>query len=98
MWPLPEAACGDELALVGYRKQRNTVENEWEVTSAFLLAFDYEGHLVDVIGGDQAPDPGSVLFMTPGAALGDRFFFFSNSFLGYPVVREYRAIATGSDP
>ena len=98
MWPLPEAACGDELALVGYRKQRNTVENAWEVTSAFLLALDYEGHLVDVIGGDQAPDPGSVLFMTPGAALGDRFFFFSNSFLGYPVVREYRTIATGSDP
>jgi hypothetical protein len=76
--------------VVAYRYQRSVAGQVPEVLRAALVVIDLKERSMTVIGGDESPEPGSVLFMTPAAAQGDRFFFFTNSFFGYPVVREYR--------
>lgn len=62
------------------------------VSSAAMVVFDLRENSMTVLGGDEPPAPGSVLGMTPGAATGSRFFFYTNSFLDYPVVQEYRIV------
>ena len=59
---------------------------------AAMVVLDLLEGSMTVLGGDEPPEPGSILFMTPGAATEDRFFFFTNSFFGYPVIREYRIV------
>jgi hypothetical protein len=65
-----------------------------EVLRSVLVAIDLEEWSLTIFGGDQPPKPGSIFFMTPAAALDDRFFFFTNALFGHPTVREYR-IAPG---
>jgi hypothetical protein len=36
--------------------------------------------------------------VTPAAATGNRFFFFTNGVFDYPVVREYRMVRSGMEP
>jgi hypothetical protein len=85
----PGLACGSDLFLVTYRDQRK-VSGETVVSGAALFAMDYAGNILYEMRADHAPDAGSVLFLTPGAASGDRFFLFSNNFLEFPTIREYR--------
>ena len=61
--------------------------------SAAMVLFDLWENTMTVLGGDDPPEPGSVLLMTPGAATGNQFFLFSNSFFDHPVVREYRVVS-----
>jgi hypothetical protein len=90
--PVPGVACGERYAVVGYRYQQAVRGAVSEVHRAVMVVIDlWEGSMT-VLGGDEPPEPGSILFMTPAAATGDRFFFFTNSFFGYPVVREYRIV------
>ena len=95
--PLSQVECGDRYAVASYRRQRRLPEGGTEVLSAALVVVDLWEPSLTVVGGDAPPDPGSLLLMTPAAAIGDRFFFFSNSLLGYPKIREYRVIASGGD-
>jgi len=98
MAPSPKLACGTRFAVIGYRVQTEGSDGETVVPSAAVVLVDlWEGSLT-VLGGDDTPEPGSVLLMTPGAAVGDRFFFFTNTFFDYPVVREYRVIRNGARP
>ena len=94
MSPRPEAACGERYAVIGYRRQINVSRGVSEVLSAVMVVVDLQEGSMTVLGGDETPEPGSILFMTPGAATGDRYFFFTNSFFGYPLIREYRIIRT----
>jgi len=90
MTPMPKVACGDRFAVAGYRDQGVGPDEELTVSSAALVLLDLWEDTMTVLGGDGPPDPGSVLFMTPGDAIGDRFFFMTNTFFDHPVIREYR--------
>jgi hypothetical protein len=92
--PVPGIACGERHIVVGYRSQSYEGGRVSEVLRSVLVAIDLEEGSLTIFGGDQPPEPGSILFMTPAAALEDRFFFFTNAFFGHPTVREYR-IAPG---
>ena len=99
MTPRPRAACGDRFAVAGYRDQFLGPDGETiAVSSAAMVVFDFREESMTVLGGDDPPEPGSVLFMTPAAATGNRFFFFTNGFFDYPVVREYRMVRSGMEP
>jgi hypothetical protein len=95
--PPPRVICGDRYAIAGYRDQGPGPDGETVVSSAAWLVFDLEADVLTILGGDDAPEAGSMLFMTPGAATGNRFFFFTNGFFDYPVIREYRIVARGGD-
>lgn len=60
--------------------------------------FTYRGELLYTLV-DSLPrlGPDSLLTTTPGALIGDRLYTYSNSFRGYPGVREYR-IRLGASP
>ena len=88
--PLPGVACGERFGVVGYRTERYVDGRLAEVLRAAMVVIDLDGKSTTVLGGDRPPDPGSMLLMTPAAATGNRFFFFTNSHFDYPVVREYR--------
>jgi hypothetical protein len=91
----PAAACGGHHALIGYRRQRMGTGPVAEVLRATMVLVDLEGEEFSIIGDASPPEPGSVLFMTPSAAIGERFFLFTNAFFGHPVVREYRLVRRG---
>ncbi len=95
MNPVPRVTCGEDYAVVGYRRQFRALPGITEVLAAAMVVIDLQEGSITIFGGDEPPEPGSVLFMTPGAAIGDRFFFFTNSFFGHPVIREYRLVQTG---
>lgn len=95
--PVPGVACGERYAVVGYRYQRSVPGAVSEVLRAVMVVIDLLDGSITTLGGDEPPVPGSILFMTPAAATGDRFFFFTNSFFGYPVVREYRIVEAERD-
>jgi len=61
-----------------------------------MVTIDLWEPSITILGEEVPPQPGSILLLTPGAAYGNRYFFFTNSFLGYPVVREYRLVPTES--
>jgi len=90
MNPQPRAACGERYAVIGYRRQETVPRDIPKVLSAAMVVLDLHEQSLSLLGGDAPPETGSVLLMTPGAAAGDRFFFFSNGFFGYPMIREYR--------
>lgn len=92
MIPMPRVACGDRFAVAGYRDQGIGPDGEVGVSSAAMVVFDLREESMTVLGGDEPPEPGSVLFMTPGAATGNRFFLYTNGYFDYPVVREYRVV------
>lgn len=98
MSPTPTVICGDRMAVAAYRKQEGGADGVVRVTAAAIVIFDLKDKSVKVIGGDEPPNPGSVLFMTPGASIGNRYFFYTNSFFGYPTIREYRIVHSGSYP
>jgi len=95
MYPIPKTACGRELAVIGYRDQQYLeASRSWEVRAAAMIVLDLDGNLVAAVVEDGPLSSRSVMFMTPGAATGERFFFFTNSFFDYPVVHEYRIVRT----
>jgi hypothetical protein len=94
-WPLPRAACGEEYAIIGYRRQRYVTDGVWDVLAGGMVVVNLNEGTMTVLGGEEPPKPGSVTFLTPGAASGDRFFFYTNSHFDYPVVREYRLVTNG---
>lgn len=97
MDPTPQAACGDRYVIAGYRDQGMTREGVLEVRGGAMVLLDLRDGSLTVLGGDEPPPEGSFLFMTPAAATGDRFFFYTNGFFGYPVIREYRIVGDHED-
>jgi len=97
MAPRPRAACGSRYAVAGYRDQGAGPDGDVAVSSSAMVLFDLWENTMTVLGGDEPPEPGSVLFMTPGAANGNRFFFLTNTFFDHPVVREYRLVQQQPD-
>jgi hypothetical protein len=87
--PLPRLVCGSSFALAAFRDQNG---DPAVVSAAAIVVLDFQGNLLKVLETASTPEEGSILYMSPGAAGGDRFFFFSNSFFGYPLVREYRVV------
>jgi hypothetical protein len=60
-----------------------------------MVVLDLQTRSMMTLDGDDPPKPGSVLLMNPGAAIENRFFFYTNEFSDYPVVREYRLTIGG---
>jgi hypothetical protein len=98
MSPAPRAACGDRFVVAGYMQVDRGRANERIVSSAALVVFDLDEEVLTVLGGGDPPEPGSVLLLTPGDAVGDRFFFYTNHFHDWPVVREYRVVGGREEP
>jgi hypothetical protein len=94
---VPRGACGERFVVAGYRRQEYVSPTFSKVLSAIMVIIDLREQSMVVLGGDEPPEAGSILFMTPGAAIGDRFFFYTNSFFDYPVIREYRITRTGEE-
>jgi len=90
--PRPGAACGAEHVVIGYRSQRSR-DGVTEVLAAAMVVVNLADGSLAVLGGDEPPPEGSLLFMTPMAATGNRYFFVTNGFFGHPVVREYRLVS-----
>jgi len=90
--PWPAAACGAEHAVIGYRSQRFS-DGVTEVLAAAMVVVNLADGSMAVLGGDEPPPEGSLLFMSPMAATGNRYFFVTNGFFGHPVVREYRLVS-----
>lgn len=85
--PLPGIACGRDHVLVAYREQTHTPDGPLP-THAHLEVRRYDGTVV--LSRTQLPPPGGVVYGTPIAAAGDRFYFYSNNLSDFPVVREYQ--------
>jgi len=98
MSPRPRATCGERFVVAAYRRQEYVSPTLTNVLSAIMVVIDLNDQSMVVLGGDEPPEPGSFLFMTPGAAIGDRFFFYTNTFFDYPVIREYRIVQIGNGP
>jgi hypothetical protein len=86
--PMPRVVCGRDHAVAAYRLQDRNEDGSWTVTQASLAVVELATGQVTLTRGpdDLLPQ------MTPGAGAGDRFYFFTNGFHDYPVVREYRLV------
>lgn len=95
--PFPRAACGERFAVITYRLAERDPDGSSSVRSAAMVLLDLRDGTVNIVAIDQAPEDGSILWMIPGVATGDRFFFFTNASFGHPTIREYRIVPGGND-
>lgn len=86
--PYPSLACGREHIAVMH-KRRSRTDDGMKVTNAHLEVRTYDGEVV-LRMSDSTPAKESILLLSPAAAQGNRFYFFTNSYADFPVVREYR--------
>lgn len=88
----PGVACGDTVALWAYRQNDfSRGPQDRRVERGVLVAASASGRILmrEVVENEGWPHP---VTMHPSAAIGDVFFFFSNTWGPYPLIRGYRLV------